>query len=291
MKQKIYFLRGLPASGKSTFARKKCEEDSNIVRVNKDDLRAMMGGKFTGAKESVVLRTRDNFILAATLSGKSVIVDDTNYHPKHLARVQEISNGLEVEIVDFDTPVDECIKRDAKRDKPVGKAVIMDMYRKYVKQIPEHVQKVEGLPSAIIVDIDGTLAHMDGKRSPYDYTKVSEDRCDETIKRIVDTYHKMRYNVIIVSGRKDECREETLSWLRKNNIPISGVFKDGEMVLGLLMRKTEDNRADYIVKREIYEEHIKGRYNVEFVLDDRDQVVNMWREQGLKCLQVQEGNF
>lgn len=281
MKQKIYFLRGLPASGKSTWAKKKCEEDSNIVRVNKDDLRAMMGGKFTGGKEDVVLRTRDNFILAATLSGKSVIVDDTNYHPKHLTRIQEISNGLEIEIIDFDTPVDECIKRDAKREKPVGKAVIMDMYRKYVKQIPEQIKHDDTLPNAIIVDIDGTLAHMDNKRSPYDYTKVSGDRCDEIILGLVSKYAEDGFIILIVSGRKDECLEETREWLGLNDVPCNK----------LLMRKTGDNRADYIVKKEIYDEYIKGKYNVEFVLDDRDQVVNMWREEGLKCFQVQEGSF
>jgi predicted kinase len=281
MKQKIYFLRGLPASGKSTFARKKCEEDSNIVRVNKDDIRAMMGGRFTKGKEDIVLRTRDNLILAATLLDKSVIVDDTNYHPKHLERIQEISNGLEVEIIDFDTPVDECIKRDQKRDRPVGKAIIMDMYRKYVKQIPEQIPHDTTLPDAIIVDIDGTLAHMDGKRSPYDYTKVLEDRCDKIIRKIIDVYHGIGYKIIIVSGRKDECKEETKKWLDYNVINYDILH----------MRKTEDSRTDYIVKKEIYEEHIQNIFNIEFVLDDRDQVVNMWREQGLKCLQVQEGNF
>ena len=281
MKRKIYFLRGLPASGKSTWAKKKCAENNNIVRINKDDIRAMMGGTFTKGKENLVLRARDNMIIASILEGKDVIVDDTNFHPKHLERINEISNGAEVEVVDFDTPVDECIKRDAKRDKPVGKAVIMDMYRKYVKQVPEELLRDPKLPVALIVDIDGTLAHMDGKRSPYDYSMVSGDRCDETIRKIVRMYSNIGYRILIVSGRKDDCVVETTTWLSDNNVPMNQLW----------MRKADDNRPDNIVKQEIYEEYIKGKYNIEFVLDDRDQVVRMWREQGLKCLQVQEGSF
>jgi hypothetical protein len=57
------------------------------------------------------------------------------------------------------------------------------------------------------------------------------------------------------------------------------------------MRKTDDNRKDCIVKKEIYETFIKDKYNVLFVMDDRNQVVNMWREQGLTCFQVADGNF
>jgi len=57
------------------------------------------------------------------------------------------------------------------------------------------------------------------------------------------------------------------------------------------MRSQGDTRPDEIVKREIYEEHIKPLYNVDFVLDDRNKVVKMWRSLGLKVLQVAEGNF
>jgi soluble P-type ATPase len=56
------------------------------------------------------------------------------------------------------------------------------------------------------------------------------------------------------------------------------------------MRKDGDNRNDTVVKREILEELIKTRYIVA-ALDDRNRVVKMWRESGIKCLQVQEGNF
>ena len=59
----------------------------------------------------------------------------------------------------------------------------------------------------------------------------------------------------------------------------------------LYMRKDEDRRADYIIKKEIYDEFIEPHYNVQFVLDDRDQIVKMWRGLGLKVLQCQFGDF
>ena len=57
------------------------------------------------------------------------------------------------------------------------------------------------------------------------------------------------------------------------------------------MRKEGDNRPDEVVKEEIFNENIRGNYSVRFVLDDRSKVVDMWRQLGLKCLQVAEGDF
>ena len=57
------------------------------------------------------------------------------------------------------------------------------------------------------------------------------------------------------------------------------------------MRKEKDYRQDAIIKQEIYENEIEGKYNIHFVLDDRDQVVAMWRKKGLTCLQVDYGDF
>jgi hypothetical protein len=91
----------------------------------------------------------------------------------------------------------------------------------------------------------------------------------------------MKIPIILVSGRMEKNREVTETWLIKNLIHHTALF----------MRPTDDIRNDTIVKQEIYEREIKGKYNVLFVLDDRDRVVRMWRDQGLKCLQVAEGDF
>ena len=134
---------------------------------------------------------------------------------------------------------------------------------------------------AIICDIDGTLAHMQD-RSPYDWDKVSDDVVDKTIKEILRTFYSTsKYAIILTSGRDDVCKQITERWLGKNYI-----FYDA-----LYMRKHNDNRPDEVIKKEIYDKHIKDKYDVVFVLDDRNKVVKMWRDLGLKCLQVAEGDF
>lgn len=134
---------------------------------------------------------------------------------------------------------------------------------------------------AIICDIDGTLAHMQG-RDPYDYDKVDTDVVDKTIKNILRVFYgNGNYAILIVSGREDACKHETVGWLSKNYVMYDELF----------MRKHGDYRPDEVIKKEIYDKHIKDKYDVEFVLDDRNKVVKMWREIGLKCLQVAEGDF
>jgi hypothetical protein len=163
---------------------------------------------------------------------------------------------------------------------PLAGEVIREMAEQYKwgQEAPEFLPVIQdpSLPRAIICDIDGTLAHMNG-RSPYDYSKVSEDMVDETIRGITDLYNNF---VILVSGRPDSCRDDTEDWLENNGVQYTSLH----------MRKTGDNRNDTIVKREILDELIK-EYYIEFALDDRDRVVKMFRESGIKCLQVAEGNF
>lgn len=137
-----------------------------------------------------------------------------------------------------------------------------------------------GKPHAIICDIDGTLAHMTG-RSPYDETRVLEDTLDEVVCGIMNVYNPHR-KIILLSGRHDTCRKDTERWLLENNVYYDELF----------MRRGDDDRKDNIIKKELFEEHLRDDYQIDFVLDDRDRVVNMWRnELGLKCLQVAEGDF
>ena len=146
--------------------------------------------------------------------------------------------------------------------------------------------KEEPKTRAIICDIDGTLA-MRGERSPYDYSKVGEDEPNLPIVELAKTLSEnWSREIIFVSGRDDSCEFETNEWLRM----ALDIFDSYDDVV-LHMRKTGDNRPDAVVKREIYERHIKDRYQVDYVLDDRNQVVAMWRSLGLVVLQVAEGNF
>jgi len=135
-----------------------------------------------------------------------------------------------------------------------------------------------GKPRAILCDIDGTLAHM-GERSPYDWHKVGIDTVDQVVIDLLRRYDNRV--IILLSGRDSVCRPETIEWLAQNRVPFNYLF----------MRAEEDNRKDSVVKLELFNQHIRNDFNVEFVLDDRNQVVEMWRSLGLKCLQVAPGDF
>lgn len=112
-------------------------------------------------------------------------------------------------------------------------------------------------------------------------SKIAIDRVKAEQDLVVQKATKTLEDKVQKLTIESECARDTMAWLDENGVP-------GKV---LHMRKNGDDRADYIVKKEIYEANIKGKYNVIFVLDDRDQVVRMWREEGLKCLQVAEGNF
>lgn len=279
---KVLLLRGLPASGKSTYAKELVAKDHNWVRVNKDDLRAMMnGGVFSRKLEEQIVITERELVENVLKIGKNVVVDDTNFNLAHERYFSQLARyyKAEFEVKFFDTPLEECIKRDNKRPNGVGEAVIYKMYNQYLKPQPAVYEHNKNLRTAIICDIDGTLAHMKD-RSPYDWGRVDTDEVDPTIKNLLDVL-KDKYFIILVSGRDEVCREKTEKWLRGNDITYGM----------LLMRPEGDIRKDSIVKREIFENYIRDYYNIQFVLDDRNQVVEMWRSLGLKCLQVQEGDF
>lgn len=135
---------------------------------------------------------------------------------------------------------------------------------------------------AIICDIDGTLADMGTRRSPFDFEKVDQDEVKHATAEAVRVFKNAGYFIILFSGRDDSSTAKTKAWLQTNNIPFDVLY----------MRKTGDRRKDSIVKKELYQTYVKNKYDVLLVLDDRDQVVKMWREElGLICFQVDYGNF
>lgn len=294
-------MRGLPASGKSTYSRKLIDDNPGIwKRISKDDLRNMMdNSKWSKSNEKFVKEVRDLIVRDALRNGYNVIVDDTNLDESHFNRMDEIAGEfdiwshvtgetkvdrkVEVEIKDFtDVPVEECIRRDKLRAASVGEKVIRDFYNRYLKKEPVAPVWVSTLPTAIVVDIDGTMA-IKGDRNIYDYTKVKLDKVNDSVKFVFNGVIKSSpyLKVIFCSGREDSCRQETLDWFQDNDIKCDYLF----------MRKTGDHRKDAIVKKEIYDAEIKDKFNVMLVLDDRTQVVELWRSLGLPCFQVANGDF
>jgi predicted kinase len=298
---KLIMTKGLPASGKSTWAKTFIAERTTDYgekwkRINKDDLRAMLdNGAWSRENEEFILESRDMLITTAMLHKFNVIVDDTNLVPKHEQSLKDqvrlisgndekigISEPVDVkfEVKDFtDVPLETCIYRDSQRANAVGKKVIMQMYNQYLKPVPPVVTYDPKLPTCIVCDLDGTLA-LFGKKNPYD-RDFENDWVNEPVANIIRTYGLSGIKIIFVSGRTDKYKGETMDWLTKNKLDFAEP----------IMRKDGDVRKDVVVKTEIYAEHIKNKYNVMFVLDDRDQVVNFWRSLGLPCFQVAEGDF
>ena len=284
---KIIMTKGLPGCGKTTWAKEYQGKNPNTIRVNKDDLRSMLhNGVHSKGREKFVIELRDHIVIESLNSGHDVIVDDTNYNPIHEERLRFIAevNGNRdalFEIKDFsNVPLDECIKRDAKRDKPIGEKVIRTMYNQYLKPTPPVIEFDPSIPEAIICDIDGTLA-LFGDANPYDrdFSKdVKNNIVHHTLSLLRNAYGA---KVILCSGRQEKNREATVKWLNDGQVSFDELF----------MRKTNDVRKDTEVKKEIYENQIKGKYNVKVVLDDRNQVVDMWRSLGLTCFQVAPGDF
>lgn len=293
---KLLFLKGLPGSGKSTFAKE--QELLGAWRVNKDDIRLSMGlvgSAWSPESEKKVIDMRDYLIEGAFRRGVEVVIsDDTNFAPKHEQRLRGLAkrHGAKFEIKYFDTPLEICVARDSARPKPVGEKVIYDMYEKYVLERgelpPRPYVDDPTLPTTIICDLDGTLALFEGLRGPFDYARCAGDKVNRPVLNILNVFSESwaqegQYGsqVTYLSGREDKARETTAEFLNRNRCPPGP----------LLMRATGDFRNDAVIKLELFDKHIRGKFRVEFVLDDRDRVVKMWRELGLTCLQVNYGAF
>lgn len=296
----LTITRGLPASGKSTWAR----EQPGLVRVNRDDLRGMLhGGRVTddalrGRAEKEVTQAHHAAIDALLIGGADVICDDTNLRSRVVRELAELAakHGAAFTVRDFtDVPVDECVRRDALRegDEHVGEEAIRSMHQRYLAgralPLPLPVLDSSGVtyepppdaPRVVLVDIDGTVALIND-RSPYDVTRVLTDLPNTPVIAAVRAMHAAGHGIVYCSGRTDDSREDTAAWLDQHvGVPYEGLF----------MRVTGDQRRDNIVKQEIFDKEIRSRYHVVGVFDDRQQVVRMWRSLGLTVFQVAEGNF
>lgn len=302
-KSKIQILSGPPGSGKTTYANYLLSIDSSYVRVNRDDLRKMLKDAYVldDKLEIVLNKVQEQTISALLEKGYNIILDNTYCKIRYINQIiNSFASIADVELVliEPELSLEDLKQRNRSREKVVPEEVVESMYKSFqvvknsYQEIYEYIQmrsnspkskimqRDPSLPKAIIVDIDGTIAHM-GDRRPYDWAKVGEDTPDESILNIVKILRE-NYQVIFLSGRDSVCRPQTEEWLNK-------YYGDD---YELYMRKEKDSRKDSIIKRELYETHIKPLYNIVCVFDDRNQVVDMWRQElGLKCLQVEYGNF
>ena len=135
---------------------------------------------------------------------------------------------------------------------------------------------------AIMCDLDGTLSLLNG-RDPYKPETCNDDMVNKAVARVLEIFHAAGYKIVFLSGREETYKPQTISFLTK-----AVTFVD----YMLFMRKAEDYRKDSIIKNELYDKEVKDWFNIIFAMDDRNQVVDMWRDEvGLTCFQVAEGDF
>lgn len=300
---KLYVTVGLPASGKSSWAKAQVKAaDGKAVRVNKDLLRTMLHNDehIKGVTPTQVALTRETLICYWLAKGLDVYCDDTNLVPAHFKQVVLAGweSGAEVIVQDFtNVSVQECIRRDEIRagnpaEIAVGADVITSMaenlLNKQRMKVPapiEQVVKVDGLESVVLCDLDGTLASMEN-RGPFDWLKVGNDLPRDAVISVAKAMIASGTKIVFLSGRSDVCYDLTRDWL----VEHLGLVADN-IELHMRSEKQEAGVKDSLVKYRLFNEHIRNKYNVSFVLDDRDQVVRLWRSLGLDCFQVAPGAF
>lgn len=282
---------GVSASGKSTYA-EEMAKNPDWMEINRDTIRKQLWAKmhpgtpFVWFKwkwkhESSVTAVQSEMVGVAVKNKKNIIMSDTNLNEKVRTNLFIVLTelGYNVELKLFEVSFEEALRRDTTRENGVGLSVIAKQVEQWNEQFGDHVvrAKLKFNPektNAVLVDVDGTLAHMKG-RSPFDWDRVDEDAPDNEVIDIVNSLCDSGYYVIILSGRDGSCYDKTKTWLQANNVR----FHD------LIMRTADDMRGDDIVKKEILVDKILPYFNVKMVIDDRPRVCNMWRSLGIKVIQ------
>ncbi|MBM0652323.1 AAA family ATPase [Capnocytophaga genosp. AHN8471] len=301
---KILILVGAPGSGKSTFARYFLRTEDNWIRVNRDDFRLMQFGDslMIPFYEERISKMVEASVLTLLKSDTNVIIDATNTSLRTIEdMIHTYTEYADISFKVFDLPVDELVKRCDKRYEETGKFISKSVVERNVANLKHTLEKFDftpiprkvqvattsyatqdkNLPKAVICDLDGTLSLLNG-RDPYNAATCDNDLLNEPVAAALKMAKQQGYQVILLSGREDKFREPTVRFLDKHQIGYDL----------LLMRTSNDFRKDNIIKRELFEGEIQGKYFVEFLLDDRNQVVDMWRKDlYLPCFQVNYGDF
>lgn len=305
MPGKLIIYRGLPGSGKTTRAKKYCQDqiavgNIKVFNIDRDILRTAVGLPLTpGAYESSVSFIQDKVITALLQDDWTVIESSTNLKTQTLKRLirQAEKQGAAVEHVDCEMTVGECISNDLQRGAAgghtVGPEVINRMFQGIKNGfapfpdasfviVEEPYVVPESGTNAWMCDLDGTLAFC-GDRDIYDGSKAHLDIVNKSVLAAVLNALNAGQEVVFLSGRSSEYREITLQWLVDNISPqMSRQLIDDN----LLMRAVDDKRPDTIVKLELFNKYIRNYYRIIGVWDDRPVVNRMWRRIGLDTHQI-----
>lgn len=269
---------GISASGKTTWVTDLLKAEKGWRDINRDWIRFNVvcpfsdwsNYKFNKKNETEVTRVQGLMIMESWAAGENIVISDTNLNAKtRQAIIKDLEElGYTVEIKAFPITRETALKRDNLRANGVGADVIYRQWQNWndfsgrKTYVPD-----DSLPSAIIVDVDGTIAQMNG-RGPFDWKRVGEDEPRQLIIDMVQNYAAQGYEILIVSGRSDECKTETQEWLQRHWIPFQELH----------MRKEGDFRKDSVIKEEILWTHLANRYNIVAAIDDRPMMIRTWHD-------------
>lgn len=293
---KILILIGIPASGKSTWAAEYVRNNPNWVRVNRDDFRAMLKNSQVCENkiEDMITTLVIDTVNRSLMKNLNVLIDNTNLKRKYIDEfVEQFKYQANIGYRVFDISLAKAIERDAARDKKVGAGPITKMYESYKILIDsfdfQPVNKIKSrpvikptfesdLPDAVVFDIDGTLAHI-GNRSVFDWMKVYVDDVNPIVAEQMAFHRSKGRKIIIMTGRDAVCRKVTEEWLEMYCLVFDVMF----------MRPEGNNQKDTVIKRNMYEQEIKGKYNLLCVYDDRLQVIREWAKLGVFVFGCNQG--
>lgn len=242
----------------------------------------------------------------AIKAGQNVIVDRMGFTKGQRARYLDLakSHGYSTKIIVLHQPYKVCLERclarqghETIKEGEAARSALNMFFSKYERVEDDEADAVErhwpegDKPLAIICDLDGTLCKIDHRlhfvRRPDGEKKDWKGffdgiEGDEENKWCGELLHLFRSNkIVLCSGRPDSYRRQTISWLEKNLVEYDELF----------MRNRADHRQDNIAKEIILDFEILTRYTPYFMIDDRQQVVDMWRKRGYTCLQCANGDF
>ena len=302
--KKLILTRGIPGSGKSTWAKAWVAEDpEHRIRLNWDDMRNMMGPYWVPSREPI-----NKHMLWAGLNMAAyctrpydIVIDNMNLNPKDWKQYEEwittynqsmnsdeTNTQYVIEFKDFFISLDECIRRDAMRPNPIGEKTIKDIWRRYkhfiqtteVENVVNNLRPSTGKVPCVVIDMDSTMCFNTTKRPWYGEGAAEgmiKDVPNPGVVAVVKELQR-KFPIVVVTGRDTTQATVTKQWLANQGIAPTDFY----------FRTAGDYRKGVEVKNELINQ-VLNKYDIVAIFEDCEPIVKMFRDMGLTVLQPNKG--